>query len=55
LLSPEADIADLWPLLAPCEASTLRMWPVSTGVNRVGTDGPDLLRPVEVPATLGLG
>jgi putative SOS response-associated peptidase YedK len=54
-LSPEADIAQLWPLLAPCDASTLRMWPVSTAVNRVGNDGHDLLRPVEVPATLGLG
>jgi putative SOS response-associated peptidase YedK len=54
-LSPEADIGDLWPLLAPREASSLRMWPVSTAVNRVGNDGPDLLRPVEAPATLGLG
>jgi len=54
-LSPDADIAELWPLLAPCEASSLRMWPVSSAVNRVGNDGPDLLRPVEIPATLGLG
>ena len=54
-LSPEGDIAELRPLLAPCDASRLRLWPVSTAVNRVGTDGPDLLRPVEVPATLGLG
>lgn len=53
-LSPDADVAQLWPLLAPCDASSLRMWPVSTAVNRVGNDGPDLLRPVEVPATLGL-
>lgn len=54
-LSPEADRADLWPLLMPCDASSLRMWPVSAAVNRVGNEGPDLLRPVEVPATLGLG
>jgi len=53
-LGPDADIAELWPLLAPCEASSLRMWPVSTAVNRVGNDGPDLLRPVESAATLGL-
>ena len=53
-LSPDADIAELWPLLAPCEASSLRMWPVSTAVNRVGNDGPDLLRPVEIPPRLGL-
>jgi hypothetical protein len=30
------------------------MWLASTAVNRVG-NGPDLLGPVEVPATLGLG
>lgn len=54
-LSLQADIADLWPLLLPCDPSSLRMWPVSTAVNRVANDGPDLLRPVEVPATLGLG
>jgi putative SOS response-associated peptidase YedK len=53
-LSPDTDIAELCPLLAPCEASNLRMWPVSSAVNRVGNDGPDLLRPVELPATLGL-
>jgi putative SOS response-associated peptidase YedK len=53
-LSPDADIAELWPLLAPCEPSSLRMWPVSSAVNRVGNDGPDLLRPVEILPTLGL-
>ena len=51
-LSLEADIAELWPLLAPCDTTSLRMWPVSTAVNRVGND--DLLPPVELPATLGL-
>jgi len=39
-------------LAAPEEA--LRMWPVSTAVNRVQSDGPELLRAVELPATLGL-
>jgi len=53
-LAADADIAELWPLLAPCDASSLRMWPVSSAVNRVGTDGPDLLRPVEIAPTLGL-
>jgi putative SOS response-associated peptidase YedK len=53
-LSPEADIAHLWPLLAPCDASSLRMWPVSSAVNRVGNDGPDLLRLVEIAPQLGL-
>ena len=53
-LSLDTDIAELRPLLAPCEASSLRTWPVSTAVNRVGNDGADLLRSVEVPATLGL-
>lgn len=53
-LSPDTDIAQLWRLLTPCDASSLRMWPVSSAVNRVGTDGPELLRPVETAATLGL-
>ena len=53
-LSPDTDIAELWPLLTPCEASSLRIWPVSSAVNRVGNDGPDLLRPVEIPPRLGL-
>ena len=53
-LSPDADIAALWPLLAPCEASSLLMWAASTAVNRVGNDGPDLLRPVEIAPQLGL-
>jgi len=43
---------DLYRLAAPEEA--LRMWPVSTAVNRVQSDGPELLRAVELPATLGL-
>jgi putative SOS response-associated peptidase YedK len=43
---------DLIPLLAPAADDALRMWPVSTAVNRVGTNGPDLLRPIELPASL---
>jgi putative SOS response-associated peptidase YedK len=53
-LTADSDIAELWPLLAPCDSSSLRMWPVSSAVNRVGNDGPDLLRRVEIPPTLGL-
>jgi hypothetical protein len=30
------------------------MWPVSTAVNRVQVDGPELLRPIVLPPTLGL-
>jgi len=33
---------------------SLRMWPVSTEVNKVAADGPHLLRPIELPANLGL-
>jgi putative SOS response-associated peptidase YedK len=53
-LAADADIAELWPLLAPCDSSSLRSWPVSSAVNRVGNDGPELLRPVQIPTTLGL-
>jgi hypothetical protein len=35
-LSAGADIAELWPLPAACDSSGLRLWPVSTAVNRVG-------------------
>jgi hypothetical protein len=30
------------------------MWPVSTALNKVDVDGPDLLRPIELAPTLGL-
>ena len=53
-LDPSATLADLEPLLSPAEDGSLRMWPVSTDVNRVATDGPHLLRPIQLPATLGL-
>jgi putative SOS response-associated peptidase YedK len=42
-------------VLGAIEPAALRMWPVSTEVNRAGNDGPQLLEPVAPPATLGLG
>jgi putative SOS response-associated peptidase YedK len=53
-LDPSAALDELEPMLAPAPDGSLRMWPVSTEVNRVAADGPHLLRPVELPATLGL-
>jgi putative SOS response-associated peptidase YedK len=41
-------------MLTPAPEESLRMWPVSTEVNRVAADGPHLLEPIELPATLGL-
>lgn len=41
-------------LMVPASDDALRMWPVSTAVNRVDSDGPELLRPIDLPATLGL-
>jgi putative SOS response-associated peptidase YedK len=53
-LDPDADPAHLRSLLEPTPAAGLRMWPVSTAVNRVAADGPDLLRPIQLAPTLGL-
>lgn len=53
-LDPATPPADLAPMLLAAPEASLRMWPVSTAVNRVASDGPELLRPVELPATLGL-
>ncbi|HEX2765300.1 MAG TPA: SOS response-associated peptidase [Candidatus Limnocylindria bacterium] len=53
-LAADASPADLAPMLAPAPDTSLRIWPVSTAVNRVQADGPDLLRPIELPQTLGL-
>ena len=53
-LDPAADPGLIRSLLVPAPAASLRMWPVSTEVNRVGTDGPDLLRPIGLAPTLGL-
>lgn len=53
-LDSEADLGVIGSLLAPAPADSLRLWPVSTAVNKVDTDGPELLRPVELTPTLGL-
>lgn len=53
-LDPDTEVAYLEPMLAPAPAESLRIWPVSTGVNRVTNDGAHLLNPVELPVTLGL-
>ena len=53
-LDPAASLAEIEPMLVPADEATLRIWPVSTEVNRVAVDGPHLLRPVELPRTLGL-
>jgi putative SOS response-associated peptidase YedK len=53
-LDPSASLAELEPMMAPAPEESLRMWPVSTEVNRVAADGPELLRPIELPATPGL-
>ena len=53
-LDPEADLGHVQSLLRPAPVSGLRMWPVSTAVNKVDVDGPALLRPIELAPTLGL-
>lgn len=53
-LDPTTELAYLEPMLAPAPEESLRTWPVSTAVNRVANDGAELLRPVELPITLGL-
>jgi putative SOS response-associated peptidase YedK len=53
-LDPTAALADLEPMLAPAAEDSLRVWPVSTDVNRVANDGRHLLDPIELPRTLGL-
>ncbi len=53
-LDPDADLAVVAALMQPAPAEDLRMWPVSTAVNRVAADGPELLRSVEVAPMLGL-
>ena len=51
-----AELAELEPMLSPAPEESLRIWPVSTDVNRVASEGPQLLEPVavSVPSTLGL-
>ena len=54
-LAADAQLDDLLPLLISAAEDALTVWPVGTAVNRVGTDGPALLRPLDViPAHLGL-
>lgn len=53
-LDPHADPGLVAALMQPAPVEDLRMWPVSTAVNRVAADGPELLRPVELAPTLGL-
>jgi len=53
-LDPGADHGLIRSMLVPAPPESLRMWPVSTAVNKVDTDGPDLLRPIELAPTLGL-
>ena len=54
-LHPAADLGHVQSLLRPAPAASLRMWPVSIAVNQVTADGPELLRPIELSPTLGLG
>lgn len=54
-LSPDRPVEEVLALLVPAPEHWLRAWPVSTAVNRVGTDGPELLQRVELPPNLGLG
>ncbi|HEX7171059.1 MAG TPA: SOS response-associated peptidase [Candidatus Limnocylindria bacterium] len=53
-LDPATPPAELAPMLLAAPDATLRMWPVSLAVNRVGADGPELLRLIELAPTLGL-
>ena len=53
-LDPSATLDEIEPMLAPAPEDSLRIWPVSTEVNKVAADGPHLLRPIELPANLGL-
>ncbi|HEY1378583.1 MAG TPA: SOS response-associated peptidase [Gemmataceae bacterium] len=48
-LDPAADVDDVRRLLRPCQAGELEAVPVSTLVNDVWNDGPDLLAPVVGP------
>lgn len=41
-------------MLLAIPEGALRMWPVSTAVNRVQSEGPELLRPVDLSPKLGL-
>jgi putative SOS response-associated peptidase YedK len=53
-LDRAADLGHVQSLLRPAPAAGLRMWPVSTAVNHVASDGPELLHPIELSPSLGL-
>ncbi len=54
-LAPDSELESIMPLMVPAPDAAIRIWPVSSAVNRVGTNGPELLRPAEgVLGTLGL-
>ena len=46
-LDPEADPMVLQALLQPREWPEMMAWPVSTAVNRAGSDGPHLIEPAD--------
>lgn len=47
-LDHTSEPGSLVDLLVPCPVAALEAWPVSTEVNRVGTEGPHLLEPAEL-------
>jgi len=53
-LDPDAEHGLLEAMLRSAPLEALRMWPVSTAVNRVAAVGPELLRPIEPALDLGL-
>jgi putative SOS response-associated peptidase YedK len=53
-LDPATELGGVASLLEPAPDDALRMWPVSTAVNHVAANGPELLDPVELPVTLHL-
>lgn len=57
-LDPSGDVGELRPLFEPTDDVLLRIEPVADLVNNVRNDGPELIRPIELPAAdvpAGLG
>jgi putative SOS response-associated peptidase YedK len=48
-LSDEADPRDL---MRPSQASPMRMWPISTRVNKSENDDPSIIEPIELVAAV---
>jgi putative SOS response-associated peptidase YedK len=46
------DVDELTAMLQPAPAAEFTMWPVSTSVNAVANNGPELVEPVELDAEL---